>query len=249
MPDHEHAQTEVRGETRHFFDAFPRFHPMAKTSPPRLNHRYDLLIGDNRHLIAGKRVLDVASNNGLWSFAALQAGASYVLGIEGREDLANYAHENMEAYGIRRERYDFAVGDVHTVLKDCHVPFDVVFCFGFLYHTPFHMQLLTDLARLTRQHMIIDTNIALSPHPIASFSMEDVSNSRLSIDYAGRGDARAVVGVPSASLLNMILGHLNFDVKQSDWHARGIGNWTGVTDYQERRRITLVAAKKHGSTR
>ncbi|MDZ7733009.1 MAG: hypothetical protein U5R31_07715 [Acidimicrobiia bacterium] len=59
-----------------FFDTFARFVDSSETGPwvERLNARYEALIHANRHLLDGARVLDLASHDGRFAFAALQAG-------------------------------------------------------------------------------------------------------------------------------------------------------------------------------
>lgn len=47
-------------------------------------------------------LLDIASHDGRWSFAAYKAGAEYVAGIEARSQLTNLAYENMQHYGVPR---------------------------------------------------------------------------------------------------------------------------------------------------
>src|SRR4051795_7628198 len=72
-----------------FFERFPRFYETSETSsfPWRLNLRHEAIFGEDGDLFAGARVLDVASHDGRWSLAALEAGAASVLGIEARPDL------------------------------------------------------------------------------------------------------------------------------------------------------------------
>jgi hypothetical protein len=62
--------------TSGFFDQFPRFYESSETAthPGRLNLRHQAMIGDNLDIFEGAKVLDIASHDGRWSFAALQAG-------------------------------------------------------------------------------------------------------------------------------------------------------------------------------
>jgi 23S rRNA G2069 N7-methylase RlmK/C1962 C5-methylase RlmI len=72
-----------------FFDRFNRFYSTSRTSPwpERLHARYQAIIQENLDLLRGQRVLDVASHDGRWSFAALKAGCAHVTGMEAREHL------------------------------------------------------------------------------------------------------------------------------------------------------------------
>jgi hypothetical protein len=238
--------TVAQGPAPRFFERYPRFYQTSKTgmTPNRMNLRHGILIEDNAALFKGRRVLDIASHDGRWSFAALQAGASYAMGVEGREDLVNSAYDNFESYEVPRQRYDFAVGDVHAFVKELRIPFDIVLCFGFFYHTPFHIQLLNDITRLARLHILMDTVVSHSPDPVVQYSIDDVSSPMNSIDYDRRGQQKVVVGFPSIAMLNLVLGHLGYNVRYLDWHARGIQDWSEIDDYRTRKRISLLASQK-----
>ena len=113
-----------------FFDKYPLFYQTSKTGPwrNRLNRRYCALIESNQEILRRASVLDLASHDGRWSFAALKNGAGKVTGIEGREELVRNARENMEVYGIPRDRYHFILGDVFREIEELRRgSFDVVF--------------------------------------------------------------------------------------------------------------------------
>jgi protein-L-isoaspartate O-methyltransferase len=89
-----------------FFDRFPRFYDTSETAthPGRLNLRHQAMFGDNLDIFDGASVLDIASHDGRWSFAALQAGAASVVGVEGRRELVDHATQNFEHYGVNPAR-------------------------------------------------------------------------------------------------------------------------------------------------
>ena len=80
-----------------------------------MNHRYRVLIEQNKQIIYDSRILDIASHDGRWSFAAIKNGARHVLGIEGRKKHVNNCKANFK-YNIEKDRYTFVHGDVHTEL-------------------------------------------------------------------------------------------------------------------------------------
>ena len=102
-----------------FIERFPRLLQTSRTGlvPARLNKRYTLLIDNNRDLLTGKRILDLASHDGRWSLAALDVGAAHVTGIESRAHLVEHAQANCLAYGIDSGRYRFLHGDVFDALR------------------------------------------------------------------------------------------------------------------------------------
>ena len=62
-----------RGVTAGFFDQYPRFYETSETFayPSRLNLRHEAIFAENTDIFEGRRVLDIASHGGRWSFAAL----------------------------------------------------------------------------------------------------------------------------------------------------------------------------------
>jgi predicted RNA methylase len=85
-----------------FFDDYPLFYGSSKTSATsaRLAASYSAIIKAHQALIGGSRVLDLASHDGRWSFAALAAGAAHVVGIEARQELVANACANFAEYAV-----------------------------------------------------------------------------------------------------------------------------------------------------
>jgi len=82
-----------------FLNQYPRFFSTSQTSPfpDRLNARHAAITEANAYGLANKRVPDIASHGGRWSFAVLKARAMHVTGIEARAELianadATFAH-------------------------------------------------------------------------------------------------------------------------------------------------------------
>ena len=53
-----------------FFDQYPEFYREegVNSFPNRLNRRFEVLIENNKELIIGKKILDIASTDGRWTF-------------------------------------------------------------------------------------------------------------------------------------------------------------------------------------
>src|SRR4051794_37170689 len=101
-----------------FFNRHPEFLDTSDTaaSRSRLNMRHLGIIKENQDVLRGSRVLDIASHDGRWAFAALQAGASHVTGIEGRRELIKHAQGTFRAKGVPEDDFRFIRGDVHVKL-------------------------------------------------------------------------------------------------------------------------------------
>lgn len=150
--------------TVRFFDAHPQFYSTSQTGADadRLNDRFRAIVEDNDDILRGSRLLDIASHDGRWSFAALHAGAKHVTGIEIRPYLVENSRANMRAGGIDETRFDFICGDaLEEIARLSPGQFDVVMCLGYLYHTVHLPQLILQIGRLKPAHVILDTQLAV----------------------------------------------------------------------------------------
>ena len=84
-------------------------------------------------------MLDLASHDGRWGFAAIKAGAKKVIGIEARPELVRLAKENMHAYGVPGSRYAFHTGDALDTLLAKKIRVETVLLVGFFYHIDLHV--------------------------------------------------------------------------------------------------------------
>lgn len=227
-----------------FFDDYPLFYSTSKTTPypTRLNARHKMLIQSNIEIIKDRSVLDIASHDGRWSFAAIKAGARSVLGIEGRHYLVDNAKANFQEYGVPAEKFSFIVGDIHTELRDLSPRmFDIVFCFGFFYHTPHHFFLLSEIKRLRPRYLILDTAIAKTfDSPVIELKEENSEEEPMAIRDLNNENINVIAGAPSKSGLELMLNNLGFNYRYIDWHNGEITRWTHIEDYQRRERVSLV---------
>jgi 2-polyprenyl-3-methyl-5-hydroxy-6-metoxy-1,4-benzoquinol methylase len=113
-----------------------------------------------RDYVSGKRVLDLFCANGAFSFEAALAGAREVVGLEFSPDRANCAQFIARAFS-RQTKYPaptFLVGDVYKLTEIFRERFDVVMCFGGLYHIPDPPFVLTQIRALTQERLILQTS-------------------------------------------------------------------------------------------
>ena len=230
-------------ETKNFFDTYQDFYKEDRTgaNPPRLNQRYNALIKSNKDIIENSSVLDLASHDGRWSFAALKNNASKVIGIEGREELVKASIENMKKNKIPEEKYSFIVGDITKELKQITPgTIDVVFCFGVFYHITDHPRLLGDIKKLKAKYLILDTRIS----PFDTITIRLATEDSQKIGSSIKGDSpveNVIVGIPSRSAVEFMLKKLGFSFTYYNWHDQGIKDWKGIQDYQKNQRVSLVA--------
>lgn len=217
----------------HFFDHFSTFVGTDQLGSvvDRLNARYLGIVHANRDLIEGATVLDLASHDGRFSFAALQNGAARVVGIEFGSGLVRKARSNMEHYGIPAERYEFLTGDIYELIEQIE-ECDVVFCFGILYHVNSHLLLLSKIAELDPRTVIIDTNISLMKPPVIE----------LRGPVAGRPPqlGESVEGYPSRAALDAMLSTFGWKYDYFDWANSGLVDHKQMWDYEGGRRVSVV---------
>lgn len=216
-----------------FFERFSRFVETSETGSvlDRLNARYRGLIHANRALINGSSVLDLASHDGRFSFAALQNGASRVVGVECEPGLVEKCVANMDHYNVPRDRYQFITGDMFEELETAE-RCDIVFCFGILYHVNDHMLLLSRIAASDPRAVIVDTNISqLEPAIIEIRNPLTGSPPRL---------GGQLEGYPSKAALDAMFASFGWTCSYFDWTRSGLLNRPQMDDYRTGRRVTAI---------
>ena len=231
-----------------FCDRFPRFLETTETIPSRsrLNARWRAIIGWNTAVLAGRRVLDLGCHDGRWSFAALEAGASHVTGVEARAHLAKKAAENFNYFGVPAGAYDIVTGDAVEALRGMKIgSVDILMCLGFFYHTLEHMRLLLEARRLGAEYLIIDTSISPAKEPIVALAFESTEDARNAVDYGLTGNNKALVGAPSRSGLLAMLDYAGYQAVFFDWQNNAVGDWTDLPDYAAHLRVTVRAQRQN----
>lgn len=230
-----------------FFDDHPAFLETSETANEldRLNLRHEAIIADNADVLSGARVLDIASHDGRWSFAALKVGAAHVTGIEAREHLVTNARKTFASEGVAADSYDFMHGEAFDVFSRGGLQADVVLCLGFVYHTLRYPELFSGIRASGARHVIIDTEVV--PNRDQSLIRVDAENTR--DDARAAPDAfsyggRSLIGRPSVPALEAMLDLYDYRIEKTfDWSAL-IAAHPGaakVQGYETGRRITVRA--------
>jgi len=228
-----------------FFDAYDRFYATSKTGPSarRLNARYEAIIGQNIDLLRHKRVLDVASHDGRWSFAALAAGCAHVTGIEAREHLVASANATFQVYGMDMNAYRFVRSDAFDALRRERFDVDTVLLLGFFYHVNRHVELVSLLAATGARHIVLDTLIVPdSRAPNGEAILELMSEPTDSEGNAFGSEAMALVGRPSRAAIRLIFGHYGYAEREIDWSPYVTGDEV-LADYHNGERATFVLSR------
>lgn len=204
-----------------FFDEHPQFLETSGTaaSRRRLNLRHLGIIRENEDVLRGSSVVDIASHDGRWAYAAYDAGATHVTGIEGRQELIDNAIENFVGLGVPRDAYRFIQGDVHEKLLDPEVRADVVMCLGFLYHTSRYAELFKGIKSTQAEHVIVDTRVLKDvDRPLVEFRAEGTGHQAKAVRDRYTMSRRVLSSVPSEQAVVLMLDVAGYEVEhRTDW--------------------------------
>ena len=180
--------------------------------------------------------MNIHSGDGRWSFAALDAGATHVLGVE--DDLAQVdaARNALAKLGATSASYEFVNGEVLAALRQFPPEsFDLVLCLEFSRLADPHL-FFNRLRRLRPKHIILDTAVIAGKVPIVAFRLGEPDKTGPS---EGSRSA-AIRAVPNHELIRILCDYFDFRWRVIDWRALGITNWTGIRDYELGQHRTYV---------
>ncbi len=127
-------------------------------------------------IVAGKRVLDLGSNNGSMPLMMLRAGARALVGIEFTAMIADFARLNARILSWRDMRaYDIQIltGDMRQFLTADMGSFDVVTAFCSLYYLPEEeMARVVTRAASTGATLVLQANDAITNLPSSTEDLE-----------------------------------------------------------------------------
>jgi hypothetical protein len=232
-----------------FFDDHPEFLETSRTaaSRSRLNLRHLGIIRENQEVLKGSRVVDIASHDGRWAYAALDAGAAHVTGIEGRPELVEQSDRTFRAKGVPSDAYRFVQGDVHETLREPGFGADVVMCLGFLYHTSRYAELFAGIAGTGAEHVIVDTRVLVGVEgPLVEVRAEPTGHQARALRDRYAIGNRVISAVPSEAAVVVMLEAAGYEVDhRTDWDELLASRPRAghVLQYRRGRRVTLRARR------
>jgi len=236
----------------------------------RLNWRCEILLSRNREAIKGKRILDLASHDGRFTYACLKLGAKHVTGVEGREYLINSSIDNLTEMGYTAEQYNFIQGDIFNYIgKLKPKEFDTILCLGFFDHTIRQIELVREITRIQSTTLLLEMfmergffiNIVNPLKLIPRIRFTHFSQISDCVDIAkGRGGKACLVfrheshekegstidpidtsARPTNSFVELIFRTHGFDIKQLKWDKKEISNRGEVRQYLRGTRACYIA--------
>lgn len=149
----------------------------------RKRYFFDPLVELAGGSLKGKRVLDLGCNAGFWSLSAIEAGADFVLGVDGRQMHVDQSNFVFEVKGIAKSRYEFVVSNFFEIDLATYGMFDVVLCLGILYHVAKPMRLIELIAKANTDLLVIDTGIIRMPGAFLRYRREAMTDPRATMEY------------------------------------------------------------------
>jgi tRNA (mo5U34)-methyltransferase len=223
-----HYEFDLQGVKTPIFDAAHR-----NRHQQRVEYFFDTLVEFCGGSLKGKRILDLGCNAGFWSLKAINAGADFVHGVDGRQMHVDEANFVFEASEIDPSRYQFTLGDVLTKDFTELGSFDIVFCLGLLYHIAKPIEMFENVSKVSTDIMVIDTGISSLSGSVVELRKESLDEPRNAIDYEFTmwPTRRAVIDM----------------VGQFGWNAIALkpnmSDYGGMIDYLSGHRVAFIAAK------
>ena len=200
----------------------------------RKRYLFDPLVRLSGGSLEGKRVLDLGCNAGFWSLAALEAGADFVLGVEGRKLYVDQAELVFEAKSIDRARYRFLVGDLFSLDLDAAAPFDIVLCLGLLYHVSKPMSLFERISSWNKDILLVDTTLSLLPGAHLRIIEEKPDEPLTAVDHV-------IAFVPTREAVAKLAREVGYSVAML---RPRFESWEGAGDYRVGSRRAFVCSKQ-----
>ena len=179
--------------------------------------------------LKGKRVLDLGCSSGYWALEAIEAGADFVLGIDGRDTYIEQAELVFEAKGIYRSRYRFEQANVFEY--ELREQFDVVLCLGLLNVVSKPVALFELMSASGAPLIVLDTGLSRAPTKL--FEVSHLLESRNKIDYG-------MVLVPTRRAVFELAGQFGYETVAL---AVNIPDYTRMEDYRSEERLAFICAK------
>lgn len=219
----------------------------AERNRARNEERHRHIIDANLDALSGKKVLDLACFNGRWSFAALQAGATFVTGVEGRAESVEAGRTLFKKHGIEKQS-EIICSDMFDYLFSAKPGnFDTILCLGVYYHIMDHYALLRLMTRLEPQTIIIDSGFLRSFRNVVFVHSEQPDLKKNALPQFA-GQKSEIIGQISLGLMVQMAWNLGFNCRPIVWDRKNIAEVEPVKDYMAGTRYTLRLEPMTGNT-
>ncbi len=242
----------LKEETRKTRWAIPYHHEC-------LNARVNNLLVAQKDCIKGKKVLDLASHIGTFSYAALKMGAKEVVGVEIEKELVEKSLRLFRHHQVDPSRYRFEQAEILSYLERNRDSFDTVLCFGLLYYLADPYRLLELLSGVGAKTILLDTFTAYYaaiqgkeassiraqmeestfslPLMIYILTQPDKPDYTLPKPFIHKEKNLVLQGLPTKPLLETFFDSLGWEHKQLDWsdYVQKPVHWMNLISAQDKK--------------
>ncbi|MFI4910820.1 MAG: DUF1698 domain-containing protein [Sedimentisphaeraceae bacterium JB056] len=138
----------------------------------RYMHIFSNLLDIYGGSLENKNILDCACNCGFWSLQALANGAKSVTSFDASEkniEQADFLKEITNTQNVTYQKLDVA-----DISKNKLGKFDITFFLGILYHLNNPVEILSKLKEVTKDTLIVDTNVCIDSKNVLELRIDDV---------------------------------------------------------------------------
>ena len=195
----------------------------------RFGYFFKALLSLTGGTLQGKRVLDLGCSSGLWALHAIEAGADFVLGIDGSQTAIEQAELVFEAKGVEQGRYSFEQANIFE--RELTEQFDIVLCLGLLNVTSKPVALFELIESSGAELLVLDTGLSRAATKL--FEVDRLIEPRNAVDYD-------MVLVPTRQAVVELAGQFGF---QTVPLAQNITDYTSMEDYRNGERLAFICSK------
>jgi hypothetical protein len=199
----------------------------------RCRHFFTRLVQLYGGSLSGKRVLDLACCQGFWTFEAVRAGAEDCVGLDSAPAFVSEA----EAIKVLTDAQDCEFRCVNLEEDRWWIdlePVDVTLFLGLFYHLTDAVSVLRRALSLTREMVVIDTEVTADNRPTLTICPRDPNEPTT----CGSNPSAPIRLVPSRAAVSALLQSCRFDQIEfldADQEAPG--------DYRLGRRVSVIARR------
>ena len=207
-----------------------RANQRANRAQQRYRYFFEPLVELCGGSLKGHRVLDLGCNVGSWSLRAVEAGADFVLGVDGRDNHIEKANRRFKEAGIEADRYRFEQGNILALPPD--PSFDIVLCLGVLYHVAKPVELFEVMAEA--KLIVVDTEVSMLPGSAFEVGHEPITERTNAIDYE-------LILWPTRQAVIDLASQFGFQCVPL---ALNLSDERRMTHYASRGRVAFICAKE-----
>ena len=152
-------------------------------------------------------------------------------------DQANFV---FEVKNVKKERYDFVLGDIFETDLTQFGTFDVVLCLGLMYHISKPVELLEKISAVNDDLLVIDTSLSGAKGSFLELIQQYPDSYMSAVD-------RPIAMKPTKQAVRDLAEHFGYSVVtlEPDFrNKKGEPAWAGGQDYRRGSRRAFICAKK-----